>query len=161
VTDAWLLALEAAGPVQALRESTWVYPLVSAGHILGIGLLVGSVLPLDARLLGAWRQVPVASLWRVLTASALAGLTLAVICGVALFAVNAGTYAQSSLFGAKLLLIALGIANAVWLRVAAPAAIGEPADDGRPLPWQIRSAAGVSIIAWIGALLLGRLIAYF
>lgn len=158
--DSWLLALEAAEPVRALRASTWVYPLVSAGHILGFSILVGSVLPLDLRLLGAWRSVALEPLWRVLGASALAGLVLAVACGAALFAVNASEYAQSPVFVAKMIVVAIGVGNAAWLRRAAPSLLRDGAAVPA-IPWQLRTAALVSLLAWTGTLLLGRLIAYF
>lgn len=49
----WLAALEATELARALRDSVWIYPLVNAGHILGVALLVGSIVPLDLRLLSA------------------------------------------------------------------------------------------------------------
>ena len=44
-----LAALEAAGSVAWLRASTLAYPLVNAGHILGLAPLVGAVIVLDLR----------------------------------------------------------------------------------------------------------------
>ena len=66
----WLVALEATALAGALRGSVWAYPLVNAAHILGVALLVRGILPLDLRLLGAWR---------VLTRMAGAGLGLAIV----------------------------------------------------------------------------------
>ena len=94
----WLVALEATAVAGALRGSVWAYPLVNAVHILGVALLVGAMLPLDLRLLGAWRSVPLAPLWRVLTRTASAGLGLAMVCGTLLFITRATEYAASGLF---------------------------------------------------------------
>jgi hypothetical protein len=80
--EAWMAELEATVLAAALRGSVWAYPLVNAGHILGVALLIGSIVPLDLRLLGLWQAVPLASLWRVLTritATALLSETGAVI----------------------------------------------------------------------------------
>ena len=44
-------ALEATALAQFLKASRWVYPLVNAGHILGIALLVGAVIPMDVAVL--------------------------------------------------------------------------------------------------------------
>src|SRR5512145_1609747 len=85
----WLADLEATALAQALRDSVWTYPLVNAGHILGVALLVGSIVPLDLRLLGAWRSVPLAPLWEILTRTAGAGLVLAMVFGVLLFIIPA------------------------------------------------------------------------
>ena len=42
-----LISVENLAFVSALRNSTFMYPLVNAGHILGVSLLVGSIVPLD------------------------------------------------------------------------------------------------------------------
>ena len=60
----------------ALRASRWVYPVVNTGHILGLALLFGAILPLDLRLLGLWPRLPMRPLSRVLLPVALCGLAL-------------------------------------------------------------------------------------
>ena len=52
--DEWLAALEATAIARELRASVWAYPLVNAGHRLGIALLLGAMVALDLKLLGAW-----------------------------------------------------------------------------------------------------------
>ena len=42
-------ALEATALSQALRASIWLYPLVNTGHVVGIALLFGAIVPLDLR----------------------------------------------------------------------------------------------------------------
>ncbi|MFN0314177.1 MAG: hypothetical protein ACKVQA_03955 [Burkholderiales bacterium] len=156
----WLAALEATLLARALRDSVWVYPLVNAGHVAGVCLLVGSIIPLDLRLLGAWRSMPLAPLWRVLTRTAAAGLILAGIFGSLLFITRATEYAASPFFIAKMIVVVLAIANAIALRNVVPGgpegipAFGQPAR-------RIRLAAGVSLLAWLAALTLGRLVGYF
>lgn len=151
--EAWLLALEAAPPIEALRLSKWAYPLLNAAHILGIALLVGSVVPLDLRLLGGWRTVPVTPLWTVLGACAATGLALAMITGALLFATQASAYADSGVFQGKLALVAVGVVNALALRLHARSA--------GPITQWARIAALLSLLCWLPALLLGRLVAYF
>src|SRR5687768_18191269 len=103
--EEWAAAMEATELAVALRNSVWSYPLVNAAHILGIALLVGSIVPLDFRLLGAWRSVALAPLWSVLTRTAGAGLVLAIIFGVLLFITRATEYVASNLFVAKMLVV--------------------------------------------------------
>ena len=67
-----LTALQNLEPVAALRASRWVYPLVNTAHVVGIALLVGAIAPLDLRLLGLWRGVPLHLLARVLQPVAVA-----------------------------------------------------------------------------------------
>lgn len=156
-----LTALQNLEPVAALRASRWVYPLVNAGHIAGIALLVGAIVPLDLRLMGAWRSVPLTLLARVLLPVAVAGLALAVLCGFLMFAVSAGKYAGLPLFWLKLGFIAAAIANALllrrspaWTRARLP---GPPPE---PPALRLRAAGALSITLWLAALLCGRFLAY-
>ncbi|MBA2492220.1 MAG: hypothetical protein H0V34_11155 [Gammaproteobacteria bacterium] len=144
---------------ESLRGSTWVYPLVNAAHILGFALLVGAIVPLDLRRLGLWRSVPVATLSRVLTPIAGAGLVIAVTAGVLLFITRAVEYAASGLFQAKIGLVAIAVMNAIVFRrrgvqrsAAAPNHTSTIAARGTAL---------VSLLCWSAALLLGRLVGYF
>jgi hypothetical protein len=151
--DALAAAIEASAPATALRQSLLAYPLVNAGHVLGIALLVGAVVALDLRLLGLWSDLPDAGLRRVLAPIGSAGFLLALVTGLALFATRASEYLASPLFLAKLGLIALAAANYVWA-----SALIRSRRTGSPA---LRLAAALSILLWVGVLLLGRLVGYF
>jgi hypothetical protein len=159
--EAWLTALEASALARALRNSVWIYPLVNAGHVLGIALLVGGSVALDLRLLGAWRAVPVAPLWRVLTRIAASGFALAVGFGALLFAARATQYAESSFFLAKMLVVALTAIGSLVLQLSAKTVLAHDAAAGGALPARVRLAAAVSMGGWLAVLLLGRLVGYF
>lgn len=158
--EALLLAIEGLPPVEQLRLSTWVYPLVNATHILGVALLVGGILPLDLRLAGLWRAVPVAPLWTILTRGAATGLALAIASGLLLFATRASEYALSQLFLAKMLVVATGAANALALHLSAGVELRDMLFTDR-VPRRVRAVAVLSLSLWLAALLLGRLVAYF
>jgi hypothetical protein len=152
--DGVLLALEQAAPVAALRESTYAFPLVNALHIIGIALLFGSIVALDLRLLG-WRQDagPPEAFTRLLVPVAIGGLLLAIPAGLQMFATDARAYAASPLFQAKMVVVALAIGNALWLRAA---------QRRGPTPRLRAALAGAaSILLWLGAIVLGRLVGYF
>lgn len=158
MVEAWLAALEATALARELRDSVWVYPLVNAGHIAGLALLVGSIVPLDLRLLGAWRSVPLAPLWRVLTHSAAIGLALAITFGSLLFVARATEYAASGFFLAKMAVVGVASVNALSLHLLGRNRLATAAE---PPPKRVRLAAGVSLVAWLAALTLGRLVGYF
>ena len=158
--EQWFAALEATAMASGLRGSVWMYPLVNTGHILGVALLVGAIVPLDLRLLGFWPSVPLKPLWQVLTRTAGVGLALAVVCGALLFTARAAEYANSSLFISKMVVVVLGTANALVLHATR-------GDDARltrlpnsALPLHVRIAALLSLTAWLTVLLLGRLVGY-
>ncbi|MEX2643938.1 MAG: hypothetical protein WD270_10815 [Acetobacterales bacterium] len=149
-----LSALEASALATALRGSTWTYPLVNAGHVLGIALLFGSVVPLDLRLLGLWRGVPPEIAARMLVPVAAAGFALAATTGTLLFVSAAGDYAASWLFRLKLAVLAAALGNVLLFLLARPAA------DTEPTPGQ-RGSALASLTLWAGVIVAGRLVGYF
>ncbi|MGQ0567896.1 MAG: hypothetical protein ACT4OK_22905 [Gemmobacter sp.] len=136
-----LASLEATALAEHLRASRWTYPLVNAGHILGVALLVGAVVPMDLAALRWVRGPGVATL----RPFAMAGLGLAVCCGALLFIAQATDYAANGWFRAKMALLALAVANALWHLRA------------RPLPAR---AALASLALWPSVLLAGRMIGY-
>jgi hypothetical protein len=149
--DAFLAAIEASGVAVHLRGSRWTYPLVNAGHILGVALLVGAIAPLDLRLMGLWRQEPVARLAAILRPVAAGGAVIAIATGALLFSVQAGDYAALALFQAKMALIALGLANVALHRGGRLAALSAPRQ---------RAAGVASLGLWVGVLVCGRMIGY-
>ena len=154
-------ALEAAELARALRDSVWAYPIVNAGHVFGIALLVGSIVPLDLRLLGLWPNTSVASLRQVLTVTAAAGLVIAVACGLLLFSTRATEYLGSKFFIAKMAVIAIGVINAATLRWRCNSAWLRSNAHATAIHLPVRVAAAVSLATWIAALVLGRLVGYF
>ncbi len=135
--------LEATAVAQYLKVSRWVYPLVNAGHILGIALLVGAAVPMDLRLL----RGDASAAW--LRRYAAAGLALAAVCGLLLFVTQATDYAASPWFRVKMAFLALGLAN-----VAAHPRLVALSRQRRQI------AGGLSLVAWPATLVLGRMIGY-
>ena len=169
--------LEGTAAAVYLRGSVWAYPLVNAGHILGVALVVGSAVPLNLRFAGVWKSVSMRPLQIVLNRTFDAGAAIAVISGFLLFMPRATAYIRSGIFLAKMGFLALGILLTVLTRVAH--ATGhvrggtrdssgdassetsiDSSKDGK-LPVLVRIMAGCSIAVWITTLVLGRLIGYF
>lgn len=156
-----LVSVENLAFIPALRNSTFMYPLVNAGHILGVALLVGGIVPLDLRLLGLWRQYPVMMFVHVLRITSAIGLGLAVIFGALLFATAATDYAGSLLFQAKIGLVVLGGSNALILGRVLERQPIQSLPMQAPMPLPLRAGALLSVIVWVGTLILGRLLGYF
>lgn len=158
--DAWAAALQATALSAALRASIWAYPLINAGHIVGIALLFGAIVPLDLRLAGSWRSAPLASLWRMLRPVAVCGLLLAACCGVLMFAARPQDYISSPLFGTKMALMLLALVNALLLERAVKPALAALDAPAEPLPAAWRVAGVASIALWFAVIVIGRLIGY-
>lgn len=155
-----LTTLQNAEPVAALRASRWVYPLVNSAHITGLALLFGAILPLDLRLLGVWRSVPLGLLARVLVPVAMTGLALAAATGLLLFSVSATTYAATPLFLVKLALIAAAVANALMLRRSADWTLAQIPEISAEPTGRLKSAGLLSLGLWLAVILCGRFLAY-
>lgn len=144
-----LEALEATSLAQGLRRSIWTYPLVNAAHILGLGLLIGAVVPMDLRLAGVVRRPALADTTALLRPVAAIGAALAIAMGILLFSTRATEYAGSPWFRAKMVLLAAALVN-----VALHPRLLELS------PARQRLAAGLSLALWPAVLLCGRMIGY-
>jgi len=70
----------------ALRESTWMYPIVESVHSVGIALFVGLLLLWDLRLVGyGLMHMPVSRVWTRLFPWIVLGALIMMITGVSLF----------------------------------------------------------------------------
>lgn len=149
-----LAAIQQSALSQAIRFSQWRYAAVNTAHIMGIALLVGAILPMDLRLLGAWPRMARAELARVLLPVAAFGLALAATAGIGLFVVRAKEYGVHPFFQVKIPLVLTGATAALIAHARAGLWLE------RMTPGQARLHGALSLFCWIGALVLGRLIAY-
>jgi hypothetical protein len=153
-----LLEAIAAWPMAtALRGSAIAYLLVNAIHIAAIGLLLGSIVTLDLRLLGLFRSHPVSHLAPPLVRVAVAGFLCAALTGALLFTTRPAAYAENPAFLAKLALIAVGLLNVVILRLNP---LWMEIGNDRHAPIAVRAAAFISLVIWLGAVLAGRWIGF-
>ena len=153
----WAQLLQDSGFAAAIRGGAYVYPFVNILHVLAVGLIVGSIVALDFRVLGFARSVSAEGASRLLTPFAVAGLLIAIPSGFALFAADAVSLSQNKLIWIKLALIALGIANALLFRKLWNSRLGAWESHATTLA---KSQAILSILIWLSVPSLGRLIAY-
>jgi hypothetical protein len=154
---AWLEWLGSLPHAELLRRSATLYLLVNATHILGIGLLVGAILPLDLRLIGVLREGPVAVLAPFLIHVAATGLALAMLTGLMLFSVKPLEYAGNPAFLTKMALLALGLMSVALQHRR------EARDSllvGGEVSSRTRLLAGLSFVVWLAALVAGRWIGF-
>src|SRR5690606_28375068 len=107
--------------------------------------------------LGLARHIDAAALDRFLAAFAVVALPVIGATGFALFSADATALAENDAFRTKLLLVALGLTNAVVFRLAWRRRL-VVWDKVPPLLGRLQAAGSVAI--WLGAVAAGRLIAY-
>jgi hypothetical protein len=159
-THPWLVALEHSGLGATMRQSLLLYPAVETLHILGLALLVGSIAAFDLRVLGVGRQVALEPIARVAVPLAGCGFVLAASAGFLLFATEATHIAVNPAFKAKLIAIALGLANVALFHFGPWRGLAEWGAVGGRAPFAARLGAVVSLVTWCAAIAGGRLIAY-
>ncbi len=152
--------IESSALGQAMRQWLYLYPAVETIHIVGIGLLFGSIAILDLRLLGLSRQIPVRKLARHILPWTAGSFALIVPSGLAMFTAHAMEFIASPVFALKMGLIFLGGLNAALLHAGAMRGAGGWDVDVLPPP-AARLAAAASLLIWISVIACGRLLAYF
>ncbi|MGL4440965.1 MAG: DUF2214 domain-containing protein [Bosea sp. (in: a-proteobacteria)] len=153
--DPFLTALTEFGLITGVARSSAIYVLVSAGHVLGIGLLIGPIALVDLRLLGLLRGLDLSAI-TILRREAMLGVLLVMVTGVLLFSAKPFEYAGNPAMQVKLTTVAAGLTNAVSFEWQARRVGLANALTG--LPAALFGAA--SLILWLCALLLGRWIAF-
>lgn len=139
-----------------LRGSGTAYLLVNAAHILGIGLLLGAILPLDLRLAG-FGSTRLEVIGPFLVRAAGVGMALALPTGLWLFSVDPGSYLENRAFLIKIALIALGLANIVIMHSGKGFRV---AMGGGGVSGVVRLMAALSALVWVSVLIAGRWIGF-
>jgi hypothetical protein len=142
---------------QAYRDSTYLFPLTQALHVLAVTVFVGAIVIGDLRLLG-WGPVGQSrasiarSAQRILLWAGLAVL----VTGIPQFTTNALTYHRSPLFVFKMYLLAMALVFTATLRRRVAVA-----DEGRLPSWVPKAVGAISLTLWMGVTISGRLITYY
>jgi anti-sigma factor RsiW len=170
--DAWLHALFAA---TTLDESTivflkgtalaqwvvttpWVWPTAEALHFLGLALLVGTIAPLDVRLLGFMRSVPIAA-FRELVPWAVAGFVINLMTGMLFFVAAPDQYIRNLSWWFKVLFLAIAGVNMLLFETTQRSRI-QAMEPGDVTPAAFRAIGGVSLVSWLMVVYWGRMLPF-
>ena len=144
----------------ALRESTWVFPIVEGTHLLAISLSVGTLLLMDLRLAGfLFTKEPVSGVTRAVLPISVIGFSIMFITGILLFWCQAVKAWGSIYFKIKLMLLVLAAANALIFELTVRRKSSEWDNDPVP-PFRARIAGIAAIVLWAGIICAGRTMAY-
>jgi hypothetical protein len=153
--------------LSALQDSAfanWVqqsaYPFVITFHAIGLATLVGLLVVIDLRVLGFARALPLPALRRLMTVIWI-GFWVNAISGTMLFSIDAKKDFYSNLFRIKLSAIALGLIIGSTIKSKVLNAAGAHAAPTADTSTQAKALAVLSLLCWLGAIISGRLLAYF
>jgi hypothetical protein len=142
-----------------LRESPsiWAYPTVLFLHTAGLVFTAGASAVIDARLLGAAPQLPIAPFARLFRPIWI-GFWLTAFSGVVMLGSDLETKLANRLFPAKMIFVAGAV---VLMLVMRRRVFGAAAPDQTSVPASGRALAVASLVCWLGAIAAGRFMAYF
>jgi hypothetical protein len=140
---------------EAIRSSSWLFPVIESFHLLALAVIGGAVLVVDLRLFGfGLRRQPVARLAVDAQPWLIGSLAVMVASGVLLFTSEAIKCYYHAAFWVKMtsLLLAIAFTFTVRRRVAM-------ADEARMKRWN-KLVALISITLWSGVGIGGRWIGF-
>jgi hypothetical protein len=149
------------GPLaETIRGTAYLYPVLESIHIIGIALLIGPAAAFDLRLLGLGQQkLRVTTVAGYLLPLSRLGFVIAAVTGVLMFLPGASLMAERGSAPWKLgLLLVAGLNILIFHRRTYRSVTHW--DLGEPSPVPARTAAVVSLTAWTGVTVAGRLLAY-
>lgn len=150
-----MLALEQSTIGVWVRESTWVFPSILFLHTLGLGAVAGFGVAVNLWTLVFAARYASAPL-KPFFAIAWAGFGVSLASGLLLVAAYPAKALTDPVFYVKLALVAGALVQLEWLRRRCFVPASAPF---RPAVLA-RAAAVGAIVAWAGAVLTGRLLAY-
>jgi hypothetical protein len=147
---------EASGIGETIRKSSWLFPVIEAIHLLGLGVIGGAVLVVDLRLLGlGLRRQSAAQLTRDAQPWLVGSLVLMIITGGLLFLSEAIKcyYHDAFWFKMSCLFLAIVFTFTIQRRVIMT-------DESRLRPLWSKVVAVVSVLLWAGVGIGGRWIGF-
>ncbi len=143
-----------------LRESLFMWPLLESAHVLTLMMFVGTTTMLDLRLLGVtFRGVPTSEFTGRLLPWTRAAFAVMTVTGLLLFYANPVRYHHNLFFRAKVILLVASGLN-IWFFHSRAHTRVQAWDLTMPPPRAARLAAVVSLAAWVGVVVTGRMVAY-
>ncbi|MEX0828461.1 MAG: hypothetical protein WD005_05865 [Haliea sp.] len=151
--------LESTPAAVWINFSLWGYPIMLALHVIGLSMAAGVFAIRDLRLLGFFDGIAWSSL-DSLTRLGWSGFVINAASGSFLFIAQATTFIHNIPFLLKISIIFLAVICAAIIqnRLRKDAVDW----DGRgSVAGEVRLVAAISLALWTGAIVAGRLVAYF
>jgi hypothetical protein len=156
----FLQGLQDSGVATAIRNSLYIFPCLEAVHVIALGLVFGTIMIVDLRLLGvAGTQRAYARLSSDCLKWTWAAFALAVLTGSFMFITNARVYVANGFFRAKFILMALAGLNMLVFQLTVAPRQGEWGD-AKVGPLRARIAASLSLLLWLSVIFMGRSVGF-
>ena len=151
----WLHGTEIS---QAIRMTTWLWPLCEILHFFGLSLLIGFAGFFDLRLLGFMKRVPISAAWTLMP-WAKGGFALAALTGVTFFVGAPEQYIHNPAFYFKVVFLIVANLNAVYFEVLYRRQV-EAKELDISGPSALKVIGLVSIVSWLFVIYWGRMLPF-
>ena len=143
-------------PISQHIGYTWWFPLLESIHVIAIGLVIGSIMTVDLRLLGlAAVRYPVSQVTRKLVPWTWAAFVVAALSGFGMFMARASAYVENPAFQIKFMLMPLAFLNMAYFQYRTFRGVDDW-DTVRETPTAARVAGAASLLLWTGIVFAGR-----
>ena len=139
-----------------VTQYPWVWPAAEALHFLGLCLVLGVLLAVNLRILGAMKALSFASLHRLLPWGML-GFGLNLMTGMLFFIAAATQYTENIAFLWKVIFLGLAGAHFLYLTVFTNTWTLNAGDEAAPLD-KLVAVAGIG--SWVGVIYWGRMLPF-
>jgi hypothetical protein len=137
-----------------VRDSAWLFPFVEIFHLLALGVLGGTVLIVNLRLLGfGFQREPVAELASDVWPWTIGSLVVMLVSGFLLFSSESLKMYGSSAFRVKMIFLLLAMLFTFTIHRSVTMS-----DERGKSPWKGKLVALVSLVLWAGVGIAGRAI---
>jgi len=154
-----IAAFGQATGVYAFMNTAYGWPTVEVVHFMALSVLLGSVGLFDLRVLGVARGIPMPALHR-LVPFGVAAFGVSALTGSLFFMSAPDQYMFNPAFRLKLACMAVaGLNVAVFYGAFERRLHGTAAGAEAPVP--VKVIAAISLCAWVGVIVFGRLITMF
>lgn len=144
--------------VWVVEANEWFWPSLEIFHFIGLCLLLGGLIIIDLRMVGFFRSISTAAVHKLLP-MVLIGFAINLITGILFWFGDPMRYAVNIAFQIKMVLIVIAGINALVYQFKLEPVMHTWNDD-EPTPVLAKTVAYLSLVCWLGVLLLGRLIPY-
>jgi hypothetical protein len=142
-----------------IDTSMWVWPILEDLHFLGLILLIGATGAFNLRILGFFKQLPVAPLHRFIPWG-IAGFIVNIITGIFFFMGMPGFYTPNIVFQLKMFTIAIAGGSLLLFYCTSAFRALEHLGPGDDAPFVAKCIAAVTLFLWIFVIVLGRYIPF-
>jgi hypothetical protein len=140
-----------------IDTSRWIWPMLEDLHFIGLILLLSTVGLLDLRILGFFKQLPVAPLHRFIPLG-IAGFVINVVTGFLFFIGMPYFYVGNWIFQLKILVILMAGANLLLFHCTGTFRAWARLGPGEEAPGVAKFIAVTSILLWLAVIIIGRYI---